>query len=280
MAACLSPTISAVERRTLGNPGLDVPAVGVGSWRTFDVRGARAEEEARRWVDEALAVGASLFDSSPMYGRSERLIGEALEGRRDQAVVATKVWESSDGQAEEQTERALSFFGGRIELYQVHNLRAWRDRLRLLERLRDQRKVLALGATHWNPSAFGELEEVMRTGRIQAIQVPYNPIEREVESRILPLAADLGLGVVVMRPFADGSLMRRPPSAQALAPLAAFGVRTWAQALLKWILSDPRCHTAIPATSRPGRTTENAEAGDGPWLDPEHRDLVARLAVA
>jgi aryl-alcohol dehydrogenase-like predicted oxidoreductase len=269
-----------VERRVLGISGLDVPVVGVGSWRTFDVRGARAEEDARRRVDEALAVGADLFDSSPMYGRSERVIGSALEGRRDRALVATKIWTSSDAEAKGQAERALSYFGGRIDLYQVHNLVAWRDRLELLERLQRQGTVSALGATHWNAAAFGELEEVMRTGRIQAIQVPYNPIEREVESRILPLAADLGLGVVVMVPFAKGDLMRRPPSAEALAPLAAFGVRTWAQALLKWILSDPRCHTAIPATSRPGRTTENAEAGDGAWLDPEHRDLVARLAVA
>jgi aryl-alcohol dehydrogenase-like predicted oxidoreductase len=268
-----------VERRTLGISGLVVPAVGVGSWRTFDIRGARAEEEARRRVDEALAVGANLFDSSPMYGRSERVIGAALEGRRDHALVATKVWTSSDTEAEAQAERALTFFGGRIDLYQVHNLLAWPDRLELLERLRDRGTTLALGATHWNPAAFGELEVVMRTGRIHAIQVPYNPGEREVEARILPLAADLGLGVVVMRPFAEGDLTRRPPPPEALAPLAPFGVETWAQALLKWALSDPRCHTAIPATSRPGRTSENARAGNGPWLGLEERDLVARLAL-
>ncbi len=149
-----------------------------------------------------------------------------------------------------------------------------------IEELRDAGAVGLAGATHYSPSAFGELASVMRSGRIDAIQIPYNPREREVERDILPLAADLGVGVVVMRPFGEGSLMRRPPDEQQLAPLADFGVRTWAQALLKWVLSDARCHVAIPATSRRGRTTENAEAGDPPWFGSQERALVARLAGA
>ena len=167
---------------------------------------------------------------------------------------------------------------GRVELYQVHNLVAWPEQLSLLERLRAEGKVSAIGATHYSPFAFGELAEVMRTGRIAAIQIPYNPLEREVEEEILPLAEELGLGVVVMRPFGEGALMRRPRAPEELAPLRSFGVRTWAQVLLKWILSDPRCHVAIPATSRKGRTRENALAGDPPWFGPEERELVLRLA--
>jgi diketogulonate reductase-like aldo/keto reductase len=201
-----------------------------------------------------------------------------LEGRRDEALVATKVWTPLPQEGEEQIRRALGFFGGRVELYQVHNLAAWRAHLPRLERLKEEGNVQAVGATHWNPGAFGELAQVMRTGRIDAIQVPYNPREREVERAILPLADDLGLGVVVMRPFGEGALMRRPPSPSTLAPLAPSGVTTWAQALLKWILSDPRCHVAIPATSKVGRTTENATAGDPPWFGPDERALVARLA--
>ena len=140
-------------------------------------------------------------------------------------------------------------------------------------------QIGAIGATHYSASAFGELAEVMKTGRISAIQIPYNPIEREVERVILPLAADLGLGVVVMRPFGEGTLMRRMPSGAELKPLAAFGVRSWAQALLKWVLSDPRCHVAIPATSKPGRMDENAAAGGPPWFGPDERAYVAQLAT-
>jgi aryl-alcohol dehydrogenase-like predicted oxidoreductase len=233
----------------------------------------------RNQVTEALQAGANLFDSSPMYGESERVLGEALQGRTDQALVATKVWTSSGQEGRRQIERALGFFAGRVELYQVHNLVAWRDHLPVLERYRDEGKVTLLGATHYSPSAFDDLAEVMRTGRIDAIQVPYNPIEREVERKILPLADELGLGVVVMRPLGQGVLVRRPPAEDQLKPLEQFGVRTWAQALLKWILSDHRCHVAIPATSKPGRIAEDAAAGDPPWLGEEERALVGRLAT-
>jgi aryl-alcohol dehydrogenase-like predicted oxidoreductase len=267
-----------MERRILGRAGLEVPTVGMGTWRTFDVRGVAAEHNARAVVDAALAAGANFFDSSPMYGQAERVLGAALQGRREAALIATKVWTDSPAEGRAQAERALGFFGGRIDLYQVHNLVRWRDQLALLERLRDEGRVATIGATHYSPAAFGELRQVMETGRIMAIQVPYNPLERDVERAILPLAADLGLGVVVMRPFGEGGLMRRPPPDTALAPLRPFGVTTWAQALLKWVLSDPRCHVAIPATSRPERMAENAAAGDPPWFGAGERALVARLA--
>jgi aryl-alcohol dehydrogenase-like predicted oxidoreductase len=268
-----------MEERKLGLSGLTVPVVGMGTWRTFDVRGRRAEQNARAVVDTALEGGARLFDSSPMYGRAERVLGAALDGRRDGALVATKVWARKVEEARDQARRALGFFGGRVDLYQVHNLVAWREQLRLLDELRDEGLVAAIGATHYSSAAFGELAEVMRSGRITAVQVPYNPFQREVEDRLLPLAEDLGLGVVVMRPFAEGALMRRVPDPGGLAPLERYGVRTWGQALLKWILSDRRCHVAIPATSNPGHMAEDAAAGNPPWFEPPERELVARLAM-
>jgi aryl-alcohol dehydrogenase-like predicted oxidoreductase len=268
-----------MEYRDLGNSGLRVPAVGMGTWQTFDVRSPEAMLARRGVVDAALEAGANFFDSSPMYGEAERVLGEALKGRREQALVATKVWTPSAVKGRAQVEQALGYFGGYVDLYQVHNLVAWHEHLALLERMRDAGKVRAIGATHYSSSAFAELRQVMRTGRISAIQVPYNPIQREVEREILPLAEDLGLGVVVMRPFAEGELLGRRPSAADLAPLRDFGVTTWPQALLKWILSDPRCHVAIPATSSPERMRENAAAGEPPWLGQEERALVARLAA-
>ena len=267
-----------MEKRALGRSGLTVPVVGMGTWSTFDVKGKAAEANARAVVDRALEAGATFFDSSPMYGESERVLGLALEGQRDAAIVATKVWTPSVETGREQIRRALDYYGGRVELYQVHNLVNWRGHLDTLEQLRDEGKISAIAATHYQAPAFDELQAVMRTGRITAIQIPYNPIQREVEEKVLPLAADLNLGVVVMRPFAERGLLRRIPPDADLAPLAPFGVRTWPQALLKWILSDPRCHVAIPATSKPHRMTENAGAGGPPWFGAAEREYVSRLA--
>lgn len=267
-----------MQRRLLGNSGLDVPAVGMGTWRTFDVR-TPAEVAARSEVlGEAIDAGATLVDTSPMYGAAERVLGGLLGGRRDAVLVATKVWTPDPAEGELQVQRALRWFDGGVDIHQVHNLVSWRAHLDTLERERERGTVRVVGATHWSPSAFPELETVMRTGRIGSIQVPYNPVEREVERRILPLAAELGIGVLVMRPFAEGALMRRPPPASALEPLRRFGVSTWGQALLKWILSDDRCHAALPASSRPGRMRENAAAGEPPWFGPQERALVERLA--
>jgi aryl-alcohol dehydrogenase-like predicted oxidoreductase len=268
-----------MERRALGPDGFEVPVVGMGTSRTFDVRGRAAEATSRRIVEEALDAGANLFDSSPMYGEAERVLGLAMDARRSEAIVATKVWTANDDLAERQIEASLGYAHGRVELYQVHNLVAWPARLARLEQLRDEGLVDVIGATHYDPAAFDELMTVMRTGRIGFVQVPYNPLERDVERAVLPLAEELGLGVMLMRPFGRGSVLRRWPSPADLAPLEPFGVTTWPQALLKWGLSDPRCTTSIPATSRPGRMTENATAGDPPWFGPDERDLVTRLAT-
>lgn len=267
-----------MDVRALGRTGLRVPAIGMGTWRTFDVHGPAAEANARAVVDAALAAGAAFFDSSPMYGEAERVLGDALQDRRGEALVATKIWTHSPEKGRQQAQRALDAFGGRVDLYQVHNLVNWQEQLAMLERLRDEGRVRAIGVTHYSPSEFRELARVMRTGRVGAIQIPYNPREREVEREILPLAAELGLGVVVMRPFGEGGLMRHQPAQDDLAPLRPFGVTTWGQALLKWVLSDPRCTVAIPATSHPERMAENAAAGSPPWLGPKERALVARLA--
>jgi aryl-alcohol dehydrogenase-like predicted oxidoreductase len=265
-----------VEQRRLGASGLQVPVVGFGTYRTFDVSDPA---QIRPVVDAALDGGARLFDSSPMYGQAERVLGEALDGRRDRALVATKVWTEDDREAERQIERALAYYGGRVDIYQVHNLVAWEKRLARLERLRDAGQVTAVGITHYRPQAFAELMQIVRSGRVTCIQVPYNPREREVEREVLPLAAELNIGVIVMRPLHVGALARTPPRAEWQSRLAPFGARTWAQALLKWLLSDPRVTTVIPATRDPGHARDNIAAGDPPWFGPDEREYVARLAT-
>jgi aryl-alcohol dehydrogenase-like predicted oxidoreductase len=267
-----------MELRRLGTSGLDVPVVGMGTWKTFDVRDRQAVAQRRTVVDIALEHGSSLFDSSPMYGAAEQVLGTALAGRREQALVATKVWTPDDAEAERQIEAALSYFGGLVDLYQVHNLVAWPTRLATLEKRRDAGLVRAVGATHYQHSAFAELMDIMRSGRISCVQVPYNALDRVVEQRLLPLAAELGIGVIVMRPLGAGALAVRSPRPEQLQPLGVFGVVTWPQALLKWLLSDSRVTTVIPATSSPEHARQNAEAGAPPWFGVEERAYVARLA--
>ncbi|HEU4976996.1 MAG TPA: aldo/keto reductase [Baekduia sp.] len=256
-------------------PDLQVPVVGLGTWQTFDV-GPDRQADVDGVVTAALDAGVRLFDSSPMYGRAEERLGPALRARRDAAVVATKIWTSSVDEGHAQLARHLDLYGGHVELEQVHNLVAWRAHLDWLEGEREAGRVGALGATHYSAGALGELAEVMRSGRIQMVQIPYNPDERAVEREILPLAEELGLGVLVMRPLGSGGLGRGPGAAE-LEPL---DVRSWAEAVLVWALSDPRVTAVIPATSSAEHAAANARAGEHPGFDADQRVLVERLWAA
>jgi diketogulonate reductase-like aldo/keto reductase len=263
-----------VEQRNFGRTGVRLPIVGLGSWRTFDVP-ASGQATVDAVVAAAFAAGTRLIDSSPMYGQAEARLGAALAGGRPaDAFVATKVWTGAVAGGIAHFRRQQQWFGGTVDLLQVHNLVAWREHLAWMERERDAGRIRLLGATHYDAGAFDELETVMRSGRIQAIQVPWNPRQRQAERRILPLAADLGLGVLAMRPFGEGSLLRRAfPSA-----LRDAGLSGWPEALLRWCLSDPRVHVALPATAVPGHATANGEAATKGPLDDELRMLVAAAA--
>jgi diketogulonate reductase-like aldo/keto reductase len=208
-----------------------------------------------------------------MYGNAEAVLGRAIRPWREEAAVATKIWTASAPDGQEQFKRQLAYFGGRVELLQVHNLLSWRSHLDWMERERDDGRIRWLGATHFSASALPELERVMRTGRIQAIQVPYNPVQREIEQRILPLAADMGLGVLAMRPFGEGGLLRGAFPDE----LRARGLRDWSDALLRWCLSERRITAALPATASAEHAAANAESGNAPWLDDDLRERIASL---
>jgi len=255
-----------MEERRLG------PVVGLGTWNTFD----DDEDLARRLVDAALEAGVRNFDSSPMYGGAERALGAALAGRRDQATVLTKIWTSSPEEARQQLADQLEWFG-HVDVDQIHNLLAWERHLPWLEAECGGGQIAKLGVTHYSPASFEELARALKTRRFDTVQVPLNPRERTCEESVLPVAADLGVAVIVMRPFGEGALLAHEPSPEELSPLAEFGVRTWPQALLKWALSDERIDLVIPATRRPERVAENAAAGEPPWFGREERAYVESL---
>jgi len=255
-----------MEERGLG------PVVGLGTWNTFE----DDVDLARRVVGTAREKGCGLFDTSPMYG-SERALGTALEAWRDEATVATKIWAGSIEEGRRQFDDQLRWFG-RVEIEQVHNLVSWEEHLPWLEAERDAGRIDRLGVTHFEASAMPELARALRTGSFATLQVPYNPLERECERELLPLAKELGVAVIVMRPLGAKSRLRSPPPPEALAPLREFGISTWPQALIKWALSDERVDVVIPATRDPDHARENAAAGNPPWLGEEERSLIERLA--
>jgi aryl-alcohol dehydrogenase-like predicted oxidoreductase len=249
--------------------GVEVPAIGMGTWRTFDT------DEDRTWlVDEALGAGVNLFDSSPMYGKAEETLARALKDRRDQAIVATKVWTDSPEEGRRQTKHALERYGT-VDIYQVHNLANWQAQLPLLEDLKKEGKVRAVGATHYQEARFEDLAKLMSTRRLDMVQIPYNPLRRDAERVLLPLAQELNLGVLVMSPLQGGILDRKPTPDQ----LDQLKVETWAQAILKWIVSDPRVSGVLTATSRQGRAAENAKGGEPPLFNSDQRELVRRICA-
>jgi diketogulonate reductase-like aldo/keto reductase len=258
-----------MEERRLG------PVVGLGTWSTFggDV------DLGRRVVGAALEAGTRVFDSSPMYGGAEAALGAALESARADAIVATKIWTESVAEGREQFARQLDWYGGRVDVEQVHNLVAWREHLDWLRQDQDEGRIGRLGVTHWQASAFGGLADALRTKAFQVLQVPYNPWERECERELLPLASELGVAVIAMRPLGGSGENRRRRIELSTAQREELGVESWAEALLRWALADARIDCVIPATSKPERARENARAGDGRAFAPEQRTLVERIAV-
>jgi diketogulonate reductase-like aldo/keto reductase len=254
-----------VEERRLG------PVVGLGTWNTF----GGDDELAASVVGAALESGYRMFDSSPMYRGAEESLGAALASRRQDATVATKIWAGSVAEGREQYARQVEWFD-RVEIEQIHNLSAWQEQLPWLQEERAAGRVDRIGVTHYSPGAFPELARALRTGAFDAVQVPLNPHERECERELLPLAAELDVAVIVMRPLGEGALVRRSPPPDVLEEL---GVESWPQALLKWALSDERVDVVIPATRDPEHARANALAGEPPWYDAEQRRVVERFAA-
>jgi aryl-alcohol dehydrogenase-like predicted oxidoreductase len=246
-----------MEFRQLGS--LRVPVIGLGTARTFDVSAERDIAVRRQIIERCIAAQVTFIDSSPMYGQSERVIGLTTEGCRERFQVATKVWCHGRAQGEAQIDNSFRLL-----------------KTDYIDVLRDRGRIGLIGITHYSTSAYPMMLDIMRSGRIHTIQIPYNVRERSCEDRILPLAAELGIGVIVMEPLDKGRYvkgLRRQPD---LSPLAACGIRTWGQALLAWVLGDRRVSVAIPATSRPERIEENVLAGSMRVLPPELRDYIRK----
>jgi aryl-alcohol dehydrogenase-like predicted oxidoreductase len=257
-----------------------VPVIGLGTWQTFDVGAGAARAPLRQVLQRFVELGGRIVDSSPMYGRAESVVGElaAELGLRDKLFIATKVWTSGrDAGSAQMNESMRRLRTPRLDLMQVHNLVDSPTHLRTLAEWKRAGRVRYVGVTHYTASAYGELEQVLQSEPLDFVQLNYSVVEREAERRLLPLAVDRGLAVLVNRPFAEGALFRRVRG-QTLPPWAAeAGCRTWAQLFLKWIVAHPAVTCVIPATSRPEHLEDNMQAGTGPLPDAALRDRIAAL---
>ena len=269
--------------RRIPSSGELLPALGLGTWRTFDV-GAGAVERAplKEVLVAFVALGGRVVDSSPMYGTAETVVGDLASelGVADKLFLATKVWTTGHEAGVGQMEQSFQHLRARrLDLMQIHNLLDWRAQLRTLRDWKAAGRLRYIGVTHYTEGAYDELERVLRAEPLDFVQVNYSPGEREAERRILPLAHDRGVAVLVNRPFAEGGLFRRVRGQSLPAWAADLGAESWAQLFLKWILAHPAVTCALPATSRREHLQDNMKAGTGPLPDAAARArLVALLS--
>ena len=253
--------------RAIPSSGERIPVVGLGTWSTFDVGSSAAE---RQPLEEVLTRfserGGRVVDSSPMYGRSEAVVGEiaAKRGITGKLFLATKVWTLRRAAGIEQMETSERLLGTkRLDLLQVHNLLDVDTHLATLRAWKEKGRVRYIGVTHYNESAYPEVERVLLREKLDFLQVNYSLSERGAEKRILPLARDKGVAVLVNRPFGGGEALRRVLS-RPLPPWAAeFDCTSWAQFFLKWILAHPAVTCAIPATNKRTHLDDNFDAALG-----------------
>ena len=288
---------AAVLHRPVPRSGELLPAVGLGTWQTFDVGSAPAARAPLAEVlRRLLAGGGRVVDSSPMYGRAEEVVGDLLAALGDRSgpasaagasagpsspvaaapFLATKVWTTGRAAGEAQARESMRRMrASTLDLLQVHNLLDWETHLPMLRAWKEHGRIRYHGVTHYAVSAFPQLERLLRAERLDFVQIPYSAATREAEKRLLPAAADAGVAVLVMRPFEEGALFQAVRGRPVPGWAAEVGAASWAQLFLKFVLSHPAVTCAIPATSRPDHLSDNLAAGVGPLLDERQRRRLA-----
>lgn len=273
---------AALASRPIAADGRQLPVIGLGTWQTFDVG---TDTTGRRGLGEVLLrfseLGGTVVDSSPMYGTAESVLGDlAATGRlRERLFLATKVWTQGRAGGVAQMEESLRRLKSpRIELMQVHNLVDWRTHLPTLRTWKEEGRIRYLGISHYTASAYAEVEAVLRSERLDFLQINYSLLEQESAQRLLPLAAERGVAVIANRPFAEGALFARVKGRALPAAAADHGCRSWAQLFLRWILAHPAVTCAIPASSKLAHLEDNMAAAIGPLPTLDEQKALARMA--
>ncbi|WP_223641479.1 aldo/keto reductase [Corallococcus sp. EGB] len=267
--------------RPIPSSGEALPVIGMGTWQTFDVGGAASERAPLAEVlQKFFASGARLIDSSPMYGRSEAVVGDLLEqsGQEKTPFLATKVWTRGKAEGAAQLQASLQKMGhGRMDLMQVHNLLDVDVHLPVLRELKAAKRIRYVGVTHYLRSAFDDLEKHLQGSKLDFVQLPYSLSMRDAEKRLLPAAREHGVAVLVMEPFDKGNLFRKMKGRPLPDWASEFDCTSWAQFFLKFILGHPAVNCPIPATSDPAHLEDNVKAGFGRLPDEKLRARMVKF---
>jgi diketogulonate reductase-like aldo/keto reductase len=272
---------SAMLARAIPSSGEKLPLIGLGTWQAFDVD---LTSDNRRQLGDVLSLfvklGGRVIDTSPMYGRAEDVIGEltAALGIRDKLFLATKVWTRGRENGIKSMERSMELLRAkRIDLMQVHNLVDVETQLVTLREWKAQGRIRYLGITHYEAGAFANVEKIMRSEKLDFVQINYSLMEREAEERLLPLAQERGIAIIVNRPFGGGDLFSRTRSRPLPDWAAEFDCHSWAQFFLKWIVANAAVTCAIPATDKPRHLEDNMSGGIGRLPDAKMRQRMVEL---
>jgi diketogulonate reductase-like aldo/keto reductase len=271
-----------MNTRAIPSTGEKLPVIGMGTWQTFDVRPKEAAP-MELILQAFVELGGKVLDSSPMYGRSEEMAGYMIGkfGLRDKLFVATKVWTTGKDEGIRQMESSMEKLKARpIDLMQVHNLQDVATHLDTLRGWKKEGLVRYLGITHYTAGQHAAVEKLLETEKLDFVQINYSVGEREAEKRLLPLARDRGVAVIANRPFAGGELIKGLVKKPLPDWAKETGSDSWAQLLLKWVVSHPAMICAIPATSKIDHLRDNMKAGLGTMPDEEMRKRIAAATSA
>lgn len=267
--------------RRIAASGERVPVIGLGTWQTFDVAATAAARAPLTEVTKAfVALGGTVIDSSPMYGRSEDVVGEIVEtGQlRSDLFIATKVWTSGKQAGIDQMNDSMRKLRvAKVDLMQVHNLVDVDTHLATLRDWKASGKVRLIAVTHYTASSHEDVARVITRQPVDTIQINYSIGEREAERRLLPLAVDRGIGVIANRPFGSGTLFQRLRAKPLPSWAAEIQCTSWAQVMLKFVVSHPAVSCAIPATSKVEHLRDNMGALRGPLPDEALRTRIAKV---
>jgi diketogulonate reductase-like aldo/keto reductase len=281
-SAALAATAQAAPpllTRTIPRSGLVLPAVGLGTWQTFDVPISDLEALARRRevLERFFALGGRAIDSSPMYGHAEAVLGELMRGQEPRLVSMSKVWTAFAGYGATQLNRSIGLWRlPRLDVVLVHNLLNWRAHLKLLRDGQAAGRIGHIGVSTSHGRGGDEVRQILAQERIEVLQITYSPADRSAEP-LIALAAELGVAVVINRPFDGGDLLNRLAPVPLPAVARDFGCTSWAEAVLKWTLANTAVTCTIPATTNPEHVAQNLAALRGPL--PDARQRAALLAA-